>query len=316
MPGEIDNISALLGGQAPIDESEIDELEGSGSQDGGDEPPAASSEPPAGDEPPAPSGRQKRVPLAALQEERTHRQELQDKLTSNEQRYAQLEQRTNMLLEQFARQQQFAQQQQQQAQQPTPAQIPNFVDDPEGHVRALTEQFQAQIQQLQQQNQAYQSQGQQAAQNQQLASWASGHEETFKAATPDYNAAADYFYRRKQAEYSALGADPVSIQAQIARDYQSLVVGAYQTNRNPAQLLYGLATAMGYQKQAPTQQKPGQQRQPVKQPPTSLSNVEGVSRAPDEEGELTVEGLANMSDAEFDKLYAKMARGSRQVPRY
>lgn len=322
MPGENDHIAQILGTQAPLSDQEIDELDGGqGSLDdeipGGepsvDEPPAAT------DEPPAPTGRRnQKVPLAALTEERTRRQELQDQLKSRDEQYQRLEQRTNILLQQFSQQQQVAQQASQQQQQP--AQIPSFTEDPEGHVTALRQQFEQQLQALQQQNQVYQQVAQQDVQRQQMASFAAQAEEQFKAVQPDYTNAANFFAERKMREYAALGLDPVTAQRQLAVDYSGLVQGSIQTNRNPAQVLYALATAMGYtpgQQQAPAGKvaaKPAAQQVP-KQAPTSLASVEGV-RTPGEEGELSVESLANMTDAEFDRLFAKMGRGSKQRPTF
>lgn len=51
--------------------------------------------------------------------------------------------------------------------------------------------------------------------------------------------------------------------------------------------------------------------QPRKTLNTSLSNLSGAVRAPDEQGKLTSAAVADMSDKEFDDLWSLMAKGSR-----
>lgn len=309
------NISELLGDQPLIDETDLPDAGDDGYEDDGSSGGApASAEPPAGNEPPAdPYAGKKNVPLKALQEERQRRQELQDRLASREQQTQAMEQRFQQMQQLWLQQQQ-VQIQQQQPQQP-PAPVPTFVDDPEGYVNHLKAQFEAKIAELQgYQQQAVQHQ-QADYQGQQLARQVAVAEQEFIKTTPDYADAANYFAQRKQLEYAALGADPITIQQQLQRDYQGIAVAAAQTGRNPAELLYNLSKAVGYTKALA---KPaGQGAKPAKPAaPTSLSDVAGAPRAPDEEGGVTLESISQMTDAEFDKFFNNMARGSRQRPTY
>lgn len=298
------NISELLGDQPLI------ENDGDGSEElleGGQDdlqPTSGDDSAPTSDEPPATGKRQSKVPLAALQEERTRRQELQDQLKARDTQQQAMEQRFTQLM-------QLVQSQQQPQIQQQPPEVPSFVDDPEGHVNALRAQFEQELAQLRGYQQQNLQQQQAAQQGQELARHVAQAEAEFSKATPDYNDAAAYFVQRKQLEYAALGADPMTIQQAIRNDYQGIAIAAQQTGKNAAQLLYNLSKAMGFT---------GRQTQPAskqqKPAPTSLSNVNGAPRAPDEQGGVTLESVSNMTDAEFDKFFADMARKSRQRPTF
>lgn len=320
MAQETDHIASLLGLQAPQADDDygndnMDDLPGGSVED----PSGAASEPPTTvqddglPDVPVTGKRNQKVPLSALQEERTRRQELNDQLAQERASRQQLEQRTNILLQQFA-------QMQQQQQTPLPPEkpaLPSFTEDPEAYVNALKAQFESELNDLRQARDQAVQQTQANQHGQQIAGWAAQQEQDFTRTTADYPAAADFFYQRKQAEYAALGADPVAIQEQIRRDYIGVVQMAANRGQNPAALLYALSGAMGYTKgtQAPAQAvKP--QQQPRKTPPTSLGNMGSAAQQPDDEGELTVEKLNQMSDAEFDKLWKKMSQGSGQFPKF
>lgn len=298
----VDNISELLGDQPSIDDDSQDVSDvqggaiGQDSYDGGE--PSASD----GQE----QSRQKtKVPLSALQEERTRRQELQDQLKSQQENTRRMEER-------FTQMMQLVQNQQAQGGQQEPAQqLPAFLDDPEGHINGLKAQVEAELAQLRQFQQQAQQQQYVAYQGQQLAHQVAAAEETFRAVTPDYNDAAKFFMDRKTLEYTALGADPIAVQQAVQRDYQGIAVGAGNSGRNPAEVLYTLAKAMGY---SPRQGQSAVKH--AKPAPSSLSNMGGAPRAPDETGGVTLESVANMTDAEFDKFWKQMERGSKQRPTF
>lgn len=317
----VDNISELLGDQPLIDENDLSDADGDDipGGDGADsEPPSGSSqEPPAGNEPPDPYAGKKNVPLRALQEERTRRQQLQDELASRNQQNQQMEQRFQQMLQLMQQQQQVQLNQQQQAPQQQQPQLPSFVEDPEGYVNGLRAQFEAELAQLRGYQQQTLQQQQVSHQTQQAARHVASLEQEFSAKTPDYPAAADYFMQRKSLEYAALGVDPLTIQQQIQADYAGVAQYAIQNNKNPAELLYNMAKAMGYAKATQAQGKGQQQpKQPTKPAPTSLSDVQGAARDLDQEGSVTLENVAQMSDAEFDKFWAKMAHSSKQRPTF
>lgn len=304
------DIGELLGGQGLVDETGLPDADGAPLEEGGGEQLDASlteqPQEPQGD--PDPYAGKKHVPLGALQEERTRRQETQAQLAQQQQLNQRMQERFNQMMERWQQAQAPVQQQPQQEQQP----IPQFIDDPEGHIRAVSERFQQQLDELRQFYQGSVTQQHAAAQGQALAQHTAAAEAEFSKATPDYPKATEYFAQRKLAEYTALGLDPVTAQNALMRDYQGIAITAAQRGQNAAQLIYNLSKAMGYSSQPAAPQT----RQTAGKPaPTSLASLGGDPRAPQDSGTVTLESLADMTDAEFEKFFAQMERGSRQRPK-
>ncbi|MCY1370400.1 hypothetical protein D9M69_574890 [compost metagenome] len=85
--------------------------------------------------------------------------------------------------------------------------------------------------------------------------------------------------------------------------------GCFQQGRNPAQVIFERAQALGW--------KHGHRQVQRKQAPTSLATVSG-ERAPDERsGEgFTLDNVDAMSDTEFQRAWAAMEKASRQKPSF
>lgn len=303
------DISALLsdqplideGGSEGVDENQLDAIEGTGADytGSGDEPPEGGED---GGDPPA--QRNQKVPLAALHEERTKRQELEQRTREQQAMIDKANERLAKLFE--------AQQQAQQPPAPPPEAVPAFTDDPE----AAFNHAQRQIAEMQRQMQEYVAQTQQQVQaqqqHQQLAQTVSALEAQYTQAVPDYPQAADHFYQRKVAEYTAICGDQNRAIAQVRNDYQGIAVLAQQLGKNPAELMYNAAKAMGY---VPGKPQAPQGGNPPKSPPTSLANAHGSTRAPDEKGAITAADIANMTEKEFDDFFNGMARKGIQRPK-
>lgn len=316
-----DNISAVLGldGLDQIDESGLPDA-GSDEANEGLESSYDLTDPPDDDggeegdgvepEGEQPQGRKQLVPLGALQEERTKRQEKERELEETRAMQQRMQERFNEMMMRL---------QGVQKEPPAPEEdvIPDFHEDPAGHVEGLKRQFAREMEVLRQAVGQQQGMTQQQQHVQQLAQRATAAETEFRAKAPDYDNAASFFQQRKMAEYQAFGLDAAQAQQQLARDCTGIVQGAVQRGANPAEVMYNLAKALGYSTQAPAKQ-PGQQRQPAPKAPTTLSNVSGSPKAPDEDngGELTLAKVTNMSDKEFDAFFAGMSKGSIQRPRY
>lgn len=299
------DIAALLSDQPIVedggDQNPDQNLDDSGLE-GGDYSGAdlSSDEPPEGESQPD-SGRKQQVPLKALHEERTRRQESEQELAREREAARTLNERLTKLLEL-----------QQAAQAPqTPAEpVPEFVDDPEAAFKHLQRQLAESQRQMQEYLTGAQQQTQVQHQHVQLAQQVASQEAQFTQTVPDYPQAADYFYQRKVAEYAAFTGDEYAAKQQVVNDYKGIAALAQRLGKNPAELMYNAAKAMGYQ----PGQKPadGQDR---KTPPTSLANVHGSPRAPDEKGKVTAADISSMSEAEFDKYWNDLKRGSTVKPR-
>lgn len=294
-----DNISELLGDQPMLDESTLPD---SGTDDSALGSTGIPDDLLPADGPGEPPASRKHVPLAALQEERTRRQELQDELRQQRELSAKMQERFNQLMERMAPP----------AHPEQPAvEIPPFIEDPEGHIAAKEELVRREMEQMRQFQQQTLQQQQAAQQGQVLAQRVAAAEEEFKTTTPDYPQAVEYFIARKQAEYAAFGADPVTVHQQLQRDFQGIALAATQRGQNPAAVMYAMSKALGF---TVPPQAPG--TPPAKAAPTSLSNVQGAPRAPDEQGGASLEAIANMTDAEFDKYWSQLERGSKQRPKF
>jgi hypothetical protein len=296
------DISALLSDQPLVNEGneegggeELDtSLEGGSDYSGGEPPEAEGTDEPAESE-------RKHVPLAALHQERSKRQQLEQEAQQLRQSQAQTMERLTKLLEA-----------QQQAQQPKEEVLapPSFVDDPEAAFNHVQQQLAATQRQMQDYLNGTQQQHQAQQQHQVLAQEVSMQEIAYTQTVPDYPQAADFFYNRKVAEYAAFTGNEIAAKQQVANDYAGIARLAKSMGKNPAELMYNAAKAMGY--------TPGQQQQaPVqhKQPNTSLSNLQGSPRAPDETGKITAADVSNMSEAEFDKLWKSMSSSGATRPK-
>ncbi|MBP5057595.1 hypothetical protein [Pseudomonas chlororaphis] len=243
--------------------------------------------------------RDRKVPLAALHEERSRRQQLELQLQAQQQQ-----------LQQLLHQQQLAQQAAQQAQQE--AAIPDFDEDPRGYIEAKERQFAQQLEQLKngtaQQHQPVEVMEAQVLQEAAvLGPVVADAEARFEAANPDYRQAFDHVLAAVEGNMRTahpgineqqLGMLRTAALVQLAKQCQAQGV-------SPAQAIYDRACAMGYQ---PARQAPR------REPPTSLANVHGSARAPDEKGKVTAADISGMTEAEFDKYWNDMKRGSTVRP--
>lgn len=304
--------STFFGDQTIVDESTLPDAtsdEALAMQPKGKD--AAEGDPPADDgnnnlEPPKGN-----VPLGALQEERSKRQQAQD-------RQRELETQNNTLMERMNQILLLQQQQQQPKPQEQQVQIPEFLDDPQGHIAALKQQFETQLSEVRQQLSGHNQQAQQQQQYHQLVQNVSVREQEFRSATPDYDAAVAHFQAVKSAEYAAMGLDPVTVKQVMSRDMAGLAQFAFQQNQNPAQVLYNIAKAVGYApgKGGGGDDGGGNDLTPTapKTPPTSLSNIPASGRAPDERGRISAKDIATMSNEDFDKLFDGMKGDGVQRP--
>lgn len=246
------------------------------------------------DPPPEPQ----HVPLAALHEERALRKAATERAEAVQQTFERVMAKI---------QAPEAPQQQQQA--PTPVVIPEFVDDPQGHINARFEELNRNIAAFNQFAQGVTTNQQQQMQHQQIMQHGMAAEAEYTKTVPDYPKAVDHLINAKKAEYTAYGLNAQQVTDALTRDFAGVVQLGQQTNQNPADIIYKISKSLGYNPGAapPVQQ----QQQPTKQPNTSLSSI-GGGKDPDDGGKLTLDSLAAMSDADFDKMFDQMSKGSTQ----
>ncbi|MNQ69087.1 hypothetical protein D3C85_836650 [compost metagenome] len=214
-------------------------------------------------------------------------------------------------------QQQWANYQQQLQQQAAIDAIPDFDEDPRGHVEGVKHQFRQELENLRQ----GQAQQQAAVDFQRdvatVMPAAVAAEARFRESNPDYD--------------EAFNIVQSNVESQLRQMYPQVEPGAFNTLKtvalvqftkqcqangvDPCQHIYNQAQQMGFTpgKRVPGAQSQGYQvaAQPRVSPNTSLSSLSGSPRAPDEKGKMTSAQVSDMSDKEFDEFFEQMGRASR-----
>ena len=265
------------------------------------EPPA---EAPEGEPEAPPTGLDKRGE-AIWREERTRRKQLQEQVD-----------KMNARWEQMVERMQAGQTQQPQAPQPAAEQapeieIPDFDEDPIGHLRAKNELLERQLMGVTQQTQQQQAATQQAQQFHQFQDGVDAMEKQYATANPDYHDAVGYLYGQVGKMATAMGYTPEQVKGVVAQTAMDITVRSLQQGKNPAEAAYAAAKQMGWAGVQPAAEDNGEQLQPTpqKKPPTSLSSVAGKRTAG---GAPTLDALAEMDDESFEKMWKDMEKSARK----
>lgn len=218
------------------------------------------------------------VPLATLIEERNAARELRERLHRMEATWERL---------------------QKLATEPEPAPkaaVPEFDADPAEHLKHGVEQTQKSVDQLR----AEQQQMQQAFQYEAFRSGYNSDFQAFKAQTPDYEAAALYVQKAREAELELLGvADPAQRAQSARQEWMQTAAAALARGQSPAALLYQYAQLRGY-KPASASAAPANaaKLEAIAAGQAKAKSLSGAGGAA-ETGAVSLEALANMDDEEF-----------------
>lgn len=175
---------------------------------------------------PAPKTRERKtVPLAELIEERKARQALEEQIKQESEKRVRLEGAFQTLNQRL----------QPKPEEPKPQ--PTVDTEPVEVLR----QTQAQVDQLRQTIEAQQIQAQ-------FSNHVRGLAEQFKAKQPDYGDALRFVSDHRRNELKLYGMTDQQIDQQLQRDEYELSAAALLNNRNPAEVIYGLAQQRGYKK--------------------------------------------------------------------
>ena len=255
-----------------------------------DPEPAATEKPEPTDD--APEQDDRRVPLAALHEERARRKELSDKLAAAEAKQAadmaRFEERMAAMQAAF---------QPQQPQQP--AQMPDPTVDPLAYVQSVGQtavQTQQQMQEFMQRQEAQQREAQ-------VRGWAAAEEQKFIAEkAPDYYDAVKFLVESRAGELAAMGLPQDQINRTLMMEKDNMLVHAVQTNQNPAELAYKVAQTRGFKRP-----EPAAAAAPVEDASARVETIERGQRlavkVPSNGASpsgMTVERLLEMPAGEFD----------------
>lgn len=231
-------------------------------------------------------GEKRMVPVSALQKLRRERQEQAAE-------YAKLQGQVAAFQAAMQQLQQPAQPQQQ------PAAPPSIEEDPIGALQHT----QRQLAEL---NNTIQSQLQ--AQQFQHAYVSAAN--AFSAQNPDFRDAYNFAIERSAAEYRVMGMNDQQIAQQLRADEMAMVQKSLQAGRNPAELIYNLAKAKGYEKKAAAPQQ--QQAQPLT-PATQLAAKAAAANpiasggmAPSADLSAAAVAAMNPRDPQFSKAWDKL----------
>lgn len=166
----------------------------------------------------------------------------------------------------------------------------------------LTQQELAQIKQ----RQAHEDwQRQQAQRVQGLASWARTQAVEFAKEAPDFQDAYKHVVTNRAKQLEAMGLEPQAVQEALVRDELWVYEHAYQTGRNPAQVVYEMAKNTGYGGKAA--QKIEQLQKGVQASASLGSGGSSGNQWP------TPEQIASMPEGEFESLKKRLSKAGKDL---
>lgn len=199
---------------------------------------------------------------------------------------------------------------------PAATEAPNLEGDPVAYIRHL----ESRVNELAGTQRQAVERDLAAARVNELAGWGAAQERAFAEREPNYNSAINWLMQQRDAELRAIGiADPNARVQQLRQDALQLTAFARQQGSNPAERFYQAAVARGWTPSPPASPGVPAAAPPVPAPPSDAERAAAIQRghaqaasigsvgsAP--RGEITAERLASMSDAEFERVYATMAK--------
>ncbi len=241
----------------------------------------------------APKPASRSVPLGELLAERKRAQEAMAEVRQ----LREMTERGNARLEQLV--------QTLQPRQP-PEPVPDLNTDPVGFFQRQNADLARQVQELAQFKQQFESQGQRATQEQQFyQAYHAQAAEFQQTAAPDLGDAMKHLAASLRQDYQAVGLSPAEAQEQIDAQERFIVAKVMREGRNPVEAMYALAKARGYAGAKPAQNGQARMMQAMQAGQAAARTTAGPARG-DRFAGLTVESLANMSEAEFSRVPADL----------
>lgn len=274
-------MSETLSNTDYADTSDID-AEGADVKMEADAPPQAAETAPEAAEPRAP----KTVPLAVLMREREEKRQIQEQF-----------ERGNARLEQL-----LAAFQQQQAPQPAARPAPTIPDintDPVGHFAAKQEAAERELAEIKEWRARQEQQAQGQSQEQQFIAAYTTDAAKFASKQADFPAAYNHVKESLVRDFLEAGYTPQDAIAELQDQERKIAARAFREGRSPAEAIYRLAKARGFT--GVPQADPAARMEAMQRGQAAARTTAGPGARGRFEG-LTVESLANMSDAEFARV--------------
>ena len=249
-------------------------------------PDAAEAEPKA--KPP-----EKTVPLSALHEERERRKEERKAREAAEAAAARMERRWDEIIRRTAPK----------AEDTTPS----FQEDPAGYLRHQTVKTAADVASLTKWREEQAEVQQEGAARTRFERAVLAEEQTFAAEKPDYPDALRMLQTRRIEDLTAAGVPPADALEVMQRETAFLAHTAMTAGKNPAEVMYGMATRMGYK--AATQATAAGKIADIERAQKAASPLSNAGGEGDVE--ISLARLAEMDDVEFDKNWDKLKKAGK-----
>lgn len=241
------------------------------------ETPAPVAETPASEPDKPPPGM---VPQGALHQERERRKETERQFQELQRQFAEIQAKLNP---------------------PPEIVVPDPVLQPEAF-----KQFQIdQIKQRAAEKAEADRQAQEQAQERQIMARVNQDVQQFRATTPDYDQAFQHAVKVRREELAFYGNTPEQIDQQIEVDVRAIVGQAYSQGKNPGEVFYGYAKMRGYSPaQAARDPVPQQAAAQINALAEAQRQTQSMATAggPSNDGGVTIETLAKMSEAQLAKM--------------
>lgn len=218
----------------------------------------------------------------AMDAERIQRKELQQK-------YQTLEERLGKLNEKIS-----------EKQQPQEPQY-DYEENPLEYTKAQLEQMQKRQQEYDEYIRKQQETAKAQQEFQQFASTVAEQEQAYAKENPDYYDAHKFLRAEREKELKLMRFPKEEINNIIMQDEAAISQMALSRNENPAEIVYELAAAKGFQPKQQQEAQEAQKKLENIEKGSSMSKSLGSTRG---EGgvELSLDSVADMSDEEFNKL--------------
>lgn len=248
-------------------------------------PPAAE----AAEAAPEPERAPKHVPLAVLMQEReAHRREREERQRLQAQ-FEQGNKRLEMLISSL-----------QQPQRPADP-VPDINTDPVGYFQRQLEATQRELAEVKQFKEQVAQQSTMTAQEAQFLNAYRTDAMAFAQKAPDFTGAYNHFKEMVIRDALETGADPEEAIAEMEARERQIVARALRTGKSPAEAVYNAARRYGFKGAAPTATADAKM-EAMQRGQTAAKSTAAPGGARGRFEGLTVEALANMSEAEFSKV--------------
>jgi hypothetical protein len=176
--------------------------------------------------------------------------------------------------------------------------VPDYEEDPLGHMQHKLKEYDSELGSAKDQI----SQQQEVNKHLQLAQQVNAMESSFRATHPDYDDAMNHLRETRKDELTLFGiTDEQQIEAELQSNARNIAMVAMQQGKNPAELIYQLATRAGYK----ATKAPSNTGETTLE--TVLKGQETASQTLSKGGEAekgnTMDALLNADGETFDKMW-------------